>query len=158
MENKEQTENIVIELKEIMELIPHRYPFLLVDRVEEFIKNESAIGVKNITMNEPYFQGHFPNNPVMPGVLIIEAMAQTASVLVAKSLKAEPNTKGVLFTTIENAKFRKSVVPGDILKMHVKIITHKMNIWVCEGIGYVNDKKAVEAKFSAMVTDIEKNG
>ena len=153
MDNKE---NIVIELKEIMDLIPHRYPFLLVDKVEEFVKNESAVGVKNITMNEPHFQGHFPNNPVMPGVLIVEAMAQTAGVLVAKSLEAEPNTKGVLFTTIENVKFRKSVVPGDILKMHVKIITHKMSIWVCEGIAYVNDKKVAEAKFSAMVTDLKK--
>lgn len=149
-------ENITIELKEIMELIPHRYPFLLVDRVEDFVKYNSAVGIKNVSINEPYFQGHFPENPVMPGVLIIEAMAQTAGVLVAKSIDAEPNTKGVLFTTIESAKFRKSVVPGDILKMHVKIITHKMNIWVCEGIGYVNDKKVTEAKFSAMVIDINK--
>lgn len=152
MENKE---SITVNIKEIMELIPHRYPFLLVDKVEELIENESAIGVKCVTMNEPFFQGHFPNNPVMPGVLIIEAMAQTAGILVAKSLKAEPNSKGVLFTTIDNVKFRKSVLPSDVLKMHIKIINHKLNIWICEGTAYVNDKKVAEAKFSAMLTDIK---
>ena len=152
----EDKKNITIDIKEIMDLIPHRYPFLLVDKVEEFIKNDSAIGIKCVTINEPFFQGHFPNNPVMPGVLIIEAMAQTAGILVAKSLDAEPGSKGVLFTTIDNVKFRKSVKPGDILKMHIKIVNHKLNIWICDGIVYVNDKKVAEAKFSAMLTDTSK--
>lgn len=156
MEIENIKENIKIELKEIMDLIPHRYPFLLIDKAECFIKNDSIVGIKNVTINEPFFQGHFPNNPVMPGVLMIEAMAQTAGVLVAKSLDAEPNTKGVLFTTIENVKFRKSVVPGDVLEMHVKIVNHKLSIWICEGIAYVNGKKVAEAKFSAMITDIKK--
>lgn len=148
-------ENTVF-LNEIMELIPHRYPFLLIDRVEDFVKNEGATGIKNLTFNEPFFQGHFPNNPIVPGVLMIEAMAQTAGVLVAKSLGAEPGSKSVLFTSIENAKFRKSAVPGDTLKMKVKVLSSKMNIWFCEGTAYVNDKKIVEAKFSAMIIDAKK--
>jgi 3-hydroxyacyl-[acyl-carrier-protein] dehydratase len=139
-----------------MDLIPHRYPFLLIDKAENFVKNESIVGIKNVTINEPFFQGHFPNNPVMPGVLIIEAMAQTAGVLVAKSLDAEPNTKGVLFTTIENVKFRKSVLPGDVLEMRVNIVNHKLSIWICEGTAYVDGKKVAEAKISAMITDIKK--
>lgn len=146
----------IINYKEIMELIPHRYPFLLVDKVKEFKKNESCIGIKNITMNEEFFQGHFPSNPVMPGVLIVEAMAQTAAILVAKSLDAAPGEKGVLFTGIENVKFRKSVIPGDVLEMHVKIVNNKMNLWFCEGIAYVEGKKAVEMSFSAMIFDNKK--
>lgn len=143
-----------INLKEIMELIPHRYPFLLVDKIKEFVLGDSCIGIKNVSANEHFFQGHFPNNPVMPGVLIIEAMAQTAGVLVAKSLNASAGSKSVLFTGIDSVKFRRQVVPGDILEMHVKIINNKMNIWFCEGIAFVDGKKVVEAKFSALLTDI----
>lgn len=148
--------NDVINLEEIQQLIPHRYPFLLVDKVINYKKGESCTGIKNVTINENFFQGHFPNNPVMPGVLIIEAMAQTSAVLVAKSLDAEPNTKGVLFTGIQEAKFRKSVVPGDRLELNVRILNNKMNIWFLEGIGIVDGKKVIDVKFSALLTDLVK--
>lgn len=148
--------NDVINLEEIQQLIPHRYPFLLVDKVINYKKGESCTGIKNVTINENFFQGHFPNNPVMPGVLIIEAMAQTSAVLVAKSLDAEPNTKGVLFTGIQEAKFRKSVVPGDRLELNVRILNNKMNIWFLEGTGIVDGKKVIDVKFSALLTDIAK--
>ena len=148
--------NDIINLEEIQQLIPHRYPFLLVDKVINYKKGESCTGIKNVTINENFFQGHFPNNPVMPGVLIIEAMAQTSAVLVAKSLDAEPNTKGVLFTGIQEAKFRKSVVPGDRLELNVRILNNKMNIWFLEGTGIVDGKKVIDVKFSALLTDIAK--
>ena len=148
--------NEVINLEEIQQLIPHRYPFLLIDKVINYKKMESCTGIKNVTINENFFQGHFPNNPVMPGVLIIEAMAQTSAVLVAKSLDAEPNTKGVLFTGIQEAKFRKSVVPGDRLELNVRILNNKMNIWFLEGTGIVDGKKVIDVKFSALLTDIAK--
>ena len=157
MINKNNNENNnIITLDEIQQLIPHRYPFLLVDKVIDYKESESCIGIKNVTMNENFFQGHFPNNPVMPGVLMIEAMAQTAAILVSKSIKAEPYTKSVLFTGIENAKFRKSVLPGDRLELHIKIIGSKLNIWFIEGTGFVDGNKVVEAKFSALLTDIKK--
>lgn len=148
--------NDVISLEEIQQLIPHRYPFLLVDKVINYKKMDSCTGIKNVTINENFFQGHFPNNPVMPGVLIVEAMAQTSAVLVAKSLNAEPNTKGVLFTGIQEVKFRKSVVPGDRLELNVRILNNKMNIWFLEGTGIVDGKKVIDAKFSALLTDIAK--
>lgn len=148
--------NDVISLEEIQQLIPHRYPFLLVDKVINYKKMDSCTGIKNVTINENFFQGHFPNNPVMPGVLIVEAMAQTSAVLVAKSLNVEPNTKGVLFTGIQEVKFRKSVVPGDRLELNVRILNNKMNIWFLEGTGIVDGKKVIDAKFSALLTDIVK--
>lgn len=147
------SENDIIELKEIKQLIPHRYPFLLVDKVKNYKKMDSCTGIKNVTANENFFQGHFPDFPVMPGVLIIEAMAQTSAVLVSKSLDVEPYSKSVLFTGIENVKFRKSVFPGDTLELNVKILGNKMNIWFMEGVGMVEGKKVVEAKFSAILTD-----
>ncbi len=143
----------IISLKEIKELIPHRYPFLLIDKVKNFKKMDSCTGIKNITINENFFQGHFPNYPVMPGVLIIEAMAQTSAVLVSKSLEVEPFSKSVLFAGIENAKFRKSVFPGDVLELNVKILGNKMNIWFIEGVATVEGKKVAEAKFSAVLTE-----
>ncbi len=142
-----------ISLKEIKELIPHRYPFLLIDKVKNFKKMDSCTGIKNVTINENFFQGHFPNYPVMPGVLIIEAMAQTSAVLVSKSLEVEPFSKSVLFAGIENAKFRKSVFPGDVLELNVKILGNKMNIWFIEGVAMVEGKKVAEAKFSAVLTE-----
>lgn len=145
----------IILLKEIKELIPHRYPFLLIDKVKNFKKMDSCTGIKNVTVNENFFQGHFPNFPVMPGVLIIEAMAQTSAVLVSKSLEIEPFSKSVLFAGIENAKFRKSVFPGDVLELNVKILGNKMNIWFIEGVATVEGKKVAEAKFSAVLTENE---
>lgn len=137
-----------------MGYIPHRYPFLLVDKVIDFVSGESATGIKNVTMNEEFFQGHFPGDPVMPGVLQIEALAQTACVLVIKSLgEKAPKNAGILFTTINNVKFRKPVVPGDQLHLQVKIVKSKLSIYVIEAIGVVDGQKVIEAEFSAMLYD-----
>ena len=146
--------NDIIGIKEIMNYIPHRYPFLLVDKIINLVKGESAIGIKNVTMNEEFFQGHFPGEPVMPGVLQIEALAQTACVLVIKSLgEKAPRNPGILFTTINNVKFRKPVIPGDRLELHVKIVKSKLSIYVIEAYGVVDDQKVIEAEFSAMLYD-----
>lgn len=144
----------IIDVKEIMTYIPHRYPFLLIDKIINFVNGESAVAIKNVTINEEFFQGHFPNEPVMPGVLQIEALAQTAGVLVIKSLGDKaPKNAGILFTTINNVKFRKPVVPGDRLELSVRIIKSKLSIYVIEGIGMVDGQKVIEAEFSAMLYD-----
>lgn len=145
MTNKE------IETSEIIKLIPHRHPFLFIDRVIPLEEGKSCVGIKNLTFNENFFQGHFPGNPVMPGVLVIEAMAQTASVLVSKSMDASNQNLGVLFTGIENAKFKKVVYPGDKLELHVEKIKNRMNIWFFIGKAMVNGDIVAEAKFSAML-------
>lgn len=141
-----------IEIDEILELIPHKYPFLLVDKVIDYKEGDSCIGIKNLTYNENFFQGHFPGNPVMPGVFVIEAMAQTASVLVSKQLqkKAKVNLD-VLFANITNAKFKRVVRPGDRLEMFVKTIKNKLNIWFFESKASVDGKIVAEAEFSAML-------
>ncbi|GMO64081.1 MAG: 3-hydroxyacyl-ACP dehydratase FabZ [Rickettsiales bacterium] len=147
----------VININQIMSYIPHRYPFLLIDKVIDFNPLVSAVGIKNVTMNENFFQGHFPNEPVMPGVLQIEALAQTAAVLVIKSLGDKaPKNSGILFTGIEKVKFRKPVVPGDRLELHVRVLKEKLSIYVIEGIGYVDGKKVIESEFSAMLYDRDK--
>jgi 3-hydroxyacyl-[acyl-carrier-protein] dehydratase len=146
--------NGTIDIKEIKSLIPHRYPMLLVDKIKDFVPHKMAIGIKNVTINEEFFQGHFPNEPVMPGVLQVEALAQTACVLVIKSLGDKaPKNSGILFTTIEKVKFRKPVVPGDQLELHVKILRSKLSIFVIEGIAFVDGQKVTEAEFSAMLYD-----
>jgi 3-hydroxyacyl-[acyl-carrier-protein] dehydratase len=142
----------VIDIVEIMRLIPHRYPFLLVDRVVDFVENISCTGIKNLTFNENFFQGHFDGKPIMPGVLVMEAMAQTAGILVAKSKGTSKENSEVLFTTIENAKFKKPIVPGDVLELHVKTLNYKMGLWFFEGTGVVDGRSVAEAKFSAMLT------
>jgi len=139
------------DIQRIMELIPHRYPLLLVDRLEEIILGESAIGVKNVTFNEPHFQGHFPGAPVMPGVLIVEAMAQTAAALVIATLGADAEGKLVYFMTIDNARFRRQVTPGDQLRMHVTKNRSRATVWKFDGKAYVGDKLAAEASFGAMI-------
>ena len=138
-------------IDEIKKLIPHRYPFLLIDKVIDIVKNESAIGVKNVTVNEPYFLGHFPSLPVVPGVLQIESMAQTAAVLVAKSLNVSDSNALVLLTTIDNAKFRKPVIPGDVMSLVVSVKRIRNKLWKFYGQVEVGSQRVSECEFSAMM-------
>ncbi|HVW57816.1 MAG TPA: 3-hydroxyacyl-ACP dehydratase FabZ [Rhizobiaceae bacterium] len=139
------------EIMELMKLLPHRYPFLLVDRIVNIDGDSSATGIKNVTVNEPHFQGHFPEHPVMPGVLIVEAMAQTAGAICIRKLGSETPAL-VYFMTIDNAKFRKPVVPGDRVEINVKKIKQRGNIWrfACEAI--VDGGKVAEAEIAAMMS------
>ncbi|GEO81750.1 3-hydroxyacyl-ACP dehydratase FabZ [Pararhodospirillum oryzae] len=144
-----------IDIGRIMAMIPHRYPFLLVDRVVNVVRGTSGVGIKNVSINEPFFQGHFPSRPVMPGVLIIEAMAQTAGVLVVESLGPEAQGKLVYFMIVENARFRRPVVPGDQLCLHVMKIRNRGNVWKFHGEARVDDVMVAEATFAAMIADEE---
>ncbi|HEV7335748.1 MULTISPECIES: 3-hydroxyacyl-ACP dehydratase FabZ [Bosea] len=142
----------VADIQKIMACIPHRYPFLLVDRVIEMDGDASGVGIKNVTVNEPQFTGHFPGRPVFPGVLMIEAMAQTAGVLVVSSRgDDEAAVSTVLFTTIDKVKFRKPVIPGDSLRFHLTKIARKRNIWFYRGEAKVDGVLVAEAELSAMV-------
>jgi 3-hydroxyacyl-[acyl-carrier-protein] dehydratase len=132
--------------------LPHRYPFLLVDRIIDIEPNISITGIKNVTINEPFFQGHFPGQPIMPGVLMVEAMAQVAGVL---AFSSGVDAKSVFFLSIEKAKFRKPVVPGDQLRMEIKVLQRRGNVWKFSGVAKVDDKVASEADFTAMVTSKE---
>ncbi|WP_413203329.1 3-hydroxyacyl-ACP dehydratase FabZ [Rhodospirillum sp. A1_3_36] len=143
----------VVDITRILDMIPHRYPFLMVDRVVEVKHGYSAVGIKNVSINEPFFQGHFPNQPVMPGVLIIEALAQTAAVLVVETLGAKAEGKIVYFMIVENARFRKPVVPGDQLRLHVTKERHRGNVWKFKGEGRVDGVCVAEATFAAMIVD-----
>lgn len=147
------TDTNILDINRIMKMIPHRYPILLVDRILEFVPGESAVGLKNVTMNEPHFQGHFPTFPVMPGVLIVEAMAQTSAILVVQTLGAEAEGKLVYFMSIDNAKFRKPVTPGDSLHIHVTKIQNRKSVWKFKGEAMVNGALCAEAEFSAMIVD-----
>jgi 3-hydroxyacyl-[acyl-carrier-protein] dehydratase len=140
-----------IDTLRIMELIPHRPPFLMIDKVVDVVAGERAIGVKNVTINEGFFQGHFPARPVMPGVLIIEAMAQTAAVLVVHTLGPMAQGKLVYFMSVDNARFRRPVVPGDTLKVHVTSLRHRGNVWKFEGQAKVDGKLCAEATYAAMI-------
>ena len=142
-----------IDVTRIMEMIPHRYPILLVDRILKFVPGESAVGLKNVTMNEPQFQGHFPSFPVMPGVLIVEAMAQTAACLVVSTLGKDAEGKLVYFMTIDEARFRKPVVPGDAMHVHVEKIQNRRNVWKFKGEARVDGNLCAEAVFAAMIMD-----
>jgi 3-hydroxyacyl-[acyl-carrier-protein] dehydratase len=135
--------------QQIRNTIPHRYPFLLVDRITELEPNVKAIGLKNVSANEPFFQGHFPDAPIMPGVLIIEAMAQVAGILAFRS-----GVEGdvVYFMSIEKAKFRKPVTPGDQLKLVVNVLQSRNNVWRFSGEAFVDDKLVAETEFTAMIT------
>jgi len=142
----------MMDIKEIVKLLPHRYPFLLVDRIVEIKPGSKAIGIKNVTANEDFFQGHFPGQPIMPGVLIIEAMAQVAGIL---ALRSGATGKSVYFMSIEKAKFRRPVVPGDQLILDITITQHRGGVWKFSGSALVEEKVAAEADFTAMVTNEE---
>ncbi|HEY0901029.1 MAG TPA: 3-hydroxyacyl-ACP dehydratase FabZ [Micavibrio sp.] len=143
----------IIDINRIMKMIPHRYPILLVDRVLDYVPGEWALGLKNVTMNEPHFQGHFPSFPVMPGVLIVEAMAQTSAILVVQTLGAEAEGKLVYFMSIDMAKFRKPVTPGDSLHIRVTKIQNRKTVWKFRGEATVEGQLVAEAEFSAMIVD-----
>ena len=145
------SKTITLNYHEIFDLIPHRYPFLLIDRVEEIIVNESATGIKNVTINENFFTGHFPDFPVMPGVLIVEAMAQTAACLMSYSNKSLQNRKAVFLTSIEDTKFKKMTTPGDILKLNVKVISNKKNFYKFSATAKVENVVVALSEFSAML-------
>ena len=142
-----------IVINRIVEMIPHRYPFLMVDKVIDIVPGERAVGVKNVTINEPFFQGHFPQRPIMPGVLIIESMAQTAAVLVVETLGPSAEGKLVYFMSVDNARFRKPVVPGDQLFVHVVKERARGNVWRFHAEAKVGDTLMAEATYSAMILD-----
>jgi 3-hydroxyacyl-[acyl-carrier-protein] dehydratase len=142
-----------IDIQRIMKMIPHRYPFLMIDKVVDVVANQRATGIKNISINEGYFRGHFPARPVMPGVLIIEAMAQTAAVLVVHTLGPESEGKLVYFMSVDNARFRRPVFPGDRLDVHVTKQRNRGNVWKFEGQAKVGKNVMAEAVFAAMILD-----
>ena len=142
-----------LDIKEIRDILPHRYPFLLVDRIVE-MDSEHIVGLKNVTANEPFFTGHFPDFPVMPGVLIVEAMAQAAGVLVLKSID-DRASKLVLLVAIENARFRKPVVPGDTLRLEMKVIKRKASVAKMAGVATVDGQVVAEAEVMCKLADKE---
>jgi len=142
-----------IDIAEILRRIPHRYPFLLVDRAEDYRPHESIVGIKCVTINEPFFAGHFPNNPVMPGVLIVEALAQSGAVLMSKSLNADVEGKTIMFMSVDEARFRQPVRPGDVLRMHVEVLKHRGDIFKFKGRALVGEKLVAQAEFAAMVVE-----
>ncbi len=145
-----------VDMQEILRRIPHRYPFLLVDRAEDYQPHKSIVGIKCVTFNEPFFPGHFPGNPVMPGVLICEAIAQTGAVLMSKSLNADVEGKAIMFMSLDNARFRQPVRPGDVLRMHVQVTRARDVVFKFKGLAYVGDKVAAECEFAAMVVEAPK--
>ena len=150
--NQSRSQGLCLDSTEIQAILPHRYPFLLVDRIEELEIGKRVIGIKNVTVNEPFFQGHFPGRPIMPGVLIIEAMAQVGGVLAFKSAN-QGGAKLVYFMGIDKAKFRKPVLPGDRLRFVVDILKARHPYWKMRGEAYVEDSLVCEAELMAMVTD-----
>ncbi len=152
MEENTSTQKKSLNVLEIKKLLPHRYPMLMIDKVIDIEGDESATGIKNVTANEPFFEGHFPKNPIMPGVLIVEAMAQTAGALVVHFLRSE-NEKIVYFMSIEEAKFRRPVVPGDVLHLKVTKSRSRDKVWKYSSIAMVDGKVVAEAKFTAMISE-----
>lgn len=146
-------EVITKDVMEIMEMIPHRFPFLMIDKVVDIVPDVSAIGIKNVSINEPFFQGHFPRQPVLPGVLIIEAMAQTAAVFVVETLEGAAAGKLVYFMTVDDARFRRPVFPGDVLRIHVSKVRNRKNVWKFRGEARVDGTLMAEATYSAMIMD-----
>ena len=143
----------MIEIDEIMKILPHAYPFLLVDRIVEVELGKRIVGIKNVTYNEPFFPGHFPGRPIMPGVLIVEAMAQTAGILVFNSLPQEQIKTPVYFLGIDNVRFRKPVIPGDQLRLELEITKHRQSVWGFKGKALVDGNVVAEAELLAMLGD-----
>ncbi|MFQ6677882.1 MAG: 3-hydroxyacyl-ACP dehydratase FabZ [Fidelibacterota bacterium] len=142
----------MLSISEIMWLIPHRYPFILIDRIVELIPGKHCTALKNVTINEPFFQGHFPGNPVMPGVLILESMAQAGAFLVLNSVE-DPLKKNMLFTAVEKSKFRKPIVPGDQVRIEMELIKIRLNAVKLRGVAYVDDIKVAEGTIMANIVD-----
>jgi 3-hydroxyacyl-[acyl-carrier-protein] dehydratase len=154
MEARQQARVVAdIDILRIMELIPHRPPFLMVDKIVDVVLGESAVGIKNVSIDEWFFQGHFPRRPVMPGVLIVEAMAQTAAALVVETIGPSAFGKLVYFMSVDHARFRHPVVPGDTLKIHVTAVRHRGNVWKFEGLARVEGRLCAEATYAAMIMD-----
>jgi len=143
------------DINAIKRMIPHRYPFLLIDRVVNIVAQEAAVGLKGVTVNEPHFEGHFPARPVMPGVLIVEAMAQTAAVLVVRTLGQYDSDRLVYFMSIDGAKFRSVVQPGEMLELHVQVLRGRSKVWKFHGEARVGDRLCAEADFTAMIMSPE---
>ncbi len=146
----------VMDVMEIQKLLPHRYPFLLVDRVTELVPEQKLVGYKNVTMNEPFFQGHFPGHPVMPGVLILECMAQACALLGYTAGGISPTTHVTYLMSIDNAKFRRPVVPGDKLVLTIEVVRHKGMVWKTKGTATVDGKLAAQAEYLATVVELGK--
>jgi 3-hydroxyacyl-[acyl-carrier-protein] dehydratase len=142
-----------IDITEILARIPHRYPFLLLDRCEDYVPHTSIVGIKCVTVNEPFFEGHFPGYPVMPGVLIVESMAQTGAVLMSKSLDIDVGGKAIFFMSLDNCRFRAPVRPGAVIRLAVEVIQSRRDIYKFKGRALVGDKVAAEAEFAAMVVE-----
>ena len=153
MNKKTEEVGLPIDYAEVARRIPHRYPFLLVDRAEDYRPHQSIVGIKCVTINEPFFQGHFPGNPVMPGVLIIEAIAQSGAVLMSKSLNADVTGKTIFFISLDNCRFRNPVRPGDVLRMPVEVLRARGDLFKFRGRALVGDKVAAEVEFAAMVVE-----
>ncbi len=150
------TSKSVINIDQIIKLIPHRYPILLVDKVVSVNGGKNIVAIKNVTFNEPHFMGHFPDHPIMPGVLIIEAMAQAAANMVIQSGAFQPEENVVYFMLIDGAKFRKPVLPGDVLELHVETVQSRGVVWKLSGVAIVDGQKVSEANFSAMIVKKDK--
>src|SRR5277367_817951 len=150
---QEEPTKKTIDIQRIMQMIPHRYPFLMVDKVIDVVPHEGATGVKNVTASESHFQGHFPEKPIMPGVLIIESMAQTAAVVVVETLGQHAEGKLVYFMSVDNARFRRPVVPGDTLMVHVRKERSRGNVWKFHSEAKVGDALCAEATYAAMIMD-----
>ena len=153
MAEQEQT-GVAIDYAEVLRRIPHRYPFLLIDRAEDYVASTSITGVKNVTFNEPFFQGHFPIDPVMPGVLIVEAMAQTGALLMSKSLEVDVSNKVIMFMSIDGVRFRRPARPGDQLRMKVEVTRARKDAYKFRGETFIDGKLAAEAEFMAMVVTV----
>jgi len=144
----------VSDIREILRLLPHRYPFLMIDRIIDIRGEEHGVGIKNVTVNEPQFLGHFPDNPVMPGVLLIEGMAQTAGVLCLRQMRSLEQRRAMYFLTIDKAKFRKPAVPGDTIEYHVNKIARRRNMWWYRAEAKVGDTLIAEAEVGAIITEV----